>query len=334
MRKHLSSFLSNIQRKTICRNQKDGTPSPATNPNDRQELMKAMMQYKTNLEKAMRREQAMKRKLTETKAQTQKLTAQANNALKNATVAANVLKKKREQTLSSIQASPGGRPTKQSEAADSEKASIRVRDVISSLRKTAGKRREQSIQKQSNSFSSAWIQSFSNLPNSLKKSLWHKMHRRKQQIILRPSEESLINGLKAMVTQSVTANQSRSPQKRISLEAELVEAEQLFLLATHPLAEQELPTSPPSKSSDPWAEPGWRLILDVPQEQKHGCILPCASSFPVLETNQSEIASAPGRQASSLLRTSHLRCMTAPLSTFAIASSPAEPNASLSLNCK
>lgn len=294
-----------------------------------------MMQYEGNLETAMRREQAVKRKLVETKAQAQKLAVNAKNTLKNATIAANVLKKKRELILSSMQTSAESRPTKQSEAADSERARIRVRDVVASLRKTAGKRREQSIQKQSNSFSSAWIHSFSSLPNSLKKSLWHKMHRRKQQIILRPSEESLVNELRATISETVAANQKRSPQKKISLEAELVEAEQLFLLATHPLAVEELATSPSSKSSDTWAEPGWRLNLDVPhKEQEHRSILPCAYLFPALETNLSEISSAPGRQASSLLRTSHLRCMTAPLSTFAIASSPAEPNASLSLTCK
>ena len=313
----------------------DGTPTQAANPSDRQELMKAAVQYKTILETAMRRDQQMKRKLAETKTKTQKLTAQAKNAMKNATIAATILKKKRVLAMSSTEASQGSRSSRQSEAIEVEKASVRVKDVVSSLRKTAEKRRNQCLQKQSNKFNDAWVQSFPGLSSSLKKSLWQKMHRRKQQIILRPSEESLFNGLRERIIQNVAANRSSRPsQRKVSLEAEVVKAEQLFLLATHPVATRELSAVPSSKSADGWAEPGWQLCLDVDNDHDSSLILPRAPVFPLVEKNISEISSAPGRQASSLLRTSHLKSMTAPLSTFAVASSPAEQNTSLAVSCK
>ena len=110
------------------------------------------MQYKTILDTALRREEAVKQKLSETKTRLQTLQTLAKTAIKNATMATNVLRKKRALTGSA----QGSLTARQSEAAELERASIRVRDIISALRKTAGKRREQSIQKQSNSFSSAW----------------------------------------------------------------------------------------------------------------------------------------------------------------------------------
>ena len=206
--------------------------------------------------------------MKDTKEKATKLQAHAKNAFKNASIATNILKKKRALINSdqiSAQAARAGRPVRQSDAVEQEKASIRVKDVTSALRKTAGKRREQSVQKQSNSFSSAWVQSFPGLPNSLKKSLWHKMHRRRQQIILRPTEECLVNGLRERVTEVLAGS-----RKRIVVENELLKAEQLYLLATHPVGEIDLPTVPPSKSSDSWAEPGWKVILEVPENDRKG----------------------------------------------------------------
>jgi hypothetical protein len=77
-----------------------------------------------------------------------------------------------------------------SETAESERASTRVTDVIAALKKTADRRREQLNQKRSSSASSTWVQGLPGIPGPLKKSLWHKMHRRRrQQIFLRPSLE-------------------------------------------------------------------------------------------------------------------------------------------------
>jgi hypothetical protein len=211
-----------------------------------------------------------------------------------------------------------------------------VKDVIAALQKTADRRRDQSNQKKSSSVSSAWIQSFHGLSNSLKKSLWHKIHRRKQQIVLRPTQESLLDEMKTSVAGAIAAGHSgRSTQKRAVLEEELLKAEQMYLLAIHPVAESELSSVPPSRNTGSWTEPGWKLVLDVPlAEERSRSILPCAQSFPLLDTNLSEIASAPGRQAASMVRASYLRCLASPLSTFAVASSPAETNAMLSLNSK
>jgi hypothetical protein len=65
----------------------------------------------------------------------------------------------------------GARPLKLSDAAEQEKAAARVKDIIAALQKTAARRRDQSNQKKSSSVSSAWIQSFPGLSNSLKESL-------------------------------------------------------------------------------------------------------------------------------------------------------------------
>jgi hypothetical protein len=163
------------------------------------------------------------------------------------------------------------------------------------------------------------------------------MHRRKQQIILRPTEESLLNELRSTVTANIApklTNMRTSKEKMQKIGEELAQAEKLYLIAAHPLAEEELPTVPTSKVGESWAEPGWQLNLDVPDDDRSGFILPCAKKFSVLESNLSEIASAPGRQAASLLRASHLRCLASPLSTFAIASSPAETDTSLAQTSK
>lgn len=169
------------------------------------------------------------------------------------------------------------------------------------------------------------------------------MHRRKQQIILRPTEESLINelrstthellsskiGEKSVVGLSASERQHQVIEKMRKLaaeEKELIKAEQLFLLAMHPAATEELAVVPPAKSSDAWSEPGWQLNLGVHRDPyQANSILPRAQTFPIFEQLYAEIASAPGRQAASLLKTSHLRFLALPQSLFSTASSPAEP---------
>jgi hypothetical protein len=292
-----------------------------------------MSRYKNNLESTSQREKTVRQALTDAKARLLKYQAVGKTAQKNASLATNMLKKKKAAVASAKV--KGARPLKLSEAAEQEKAAARVKDIIAALQKTAARRRDQSNQKKSSSVSSAWIQSFPGLSNSLKKSLWHRIHRRKQQIVLRPTPECLVNELRASVADNFTAGVNvRSSQKKVALEEELVKAEQMYLVATHPIAEDGLPSVPPSRTGN-WGEPGWQLVLDVPQKPtSHQSILPCAPSFPVLEKNLSDICSAPGRQAASMIRTSYLRSLASPLSSFAIASSPAEINASLSLSRK
>jgi hypothetical protein len=181
--------------------------------------------------------------------------------------------------------------------------------------------------------SNAWVQSFPDLPTSLKKSLWHKMHRRKQQVVLRPSAESMMSQLRSRVIES---RKTLHERHATTLEEDLIRAEKLFLLATHPHSTMDLSVVPLAKAGDSWAEPGWHLELDVPYhtDPDQSRILPCFPSFPVLEKNLSEIASAPGRQAASFLKQSHFRCLSLPLSTVSIASSPSESGGTIAAKGK
>lgn len=268
------------------------------------------MNYNTNIDNVTRRESAARQMLGEIKSRIQKLQTIIKTSQKNLSTVAGLLKKRKA--------------TAETLKSESEKAPMSVKDVIATLRKTAEKRRELMNEKKSVSASNGWVQSFPDLPNSLKKSLWHKMHKRKQQIVLRPTPESIMNQLRSRITENFHAQQSRHSTLS-TLEDEMTKAEQLFLLATHPFSQEKLSTIPVTKSGENWAEPGWHLVLDVPPPERNPShILPCKESFPVLERNVSEIASAPGRQASSLLKLSHFRCLASPLSTVAIASSPAE----------
>lgn len=287
-----------------------------------------MHRYKTNLDTAAHKAAAAKQLLADATAKREKLEVLVKTAQKNIVAATNMLKKKRTQLADAAK----GKVTKQSEAALAEKAATRVKEVIGSLQTAAERRRQEYDKKKSSSLSSAWVQSFPGLPSSVKKSIWHRLHRRKQQIILRPSEESLIVDLHASVAHDVAPSFSGLPpeEQAAAIETEILKAEQRFLVATHPLGDASLPSVPPSKSSDEWAEPGWQLNLEVPEEPDDFRILPCAPSFPILEKNLAEIASAPGRQAASMLRASHLRCLASPMSIFSVASAPAEENSSFS----
>jgi hypothetical protein len=76
---------------------------------------------------------------------------------------------------------------------------------------------------------------------------------------------------------------------------------------------------------------GWHLILDVPKESST-TLLPRAELPPLVQRNLSELHSAPGRQAASLIRTTHLRSLAAPLSAVATATSLAETNPSVAVS--
>lgn len=290
-----------------------------------------MSRYNSDLESATNKVKATKQAQTDAKSKMQKLQAVVKSAQTNLSAAVAEYKRKQLVTATGPR---GDKAMKSFETPDvTDRSFFRVKDVVGALRKTADRRRDQADQKKSTSFSSAWVQSFPNLPSSLKKSLWHKMHRRKQQIILRPSQESLITELRENIGALIAGKYSgrSNADKADIIESEQLKAEQLYLLATHPFSEETLASVPPTKSSDGWGEPGWQLNLSVydDTDDRSHMILPCAKSFPVLESNLSEIASAPGRQAASLIRPSHFSCLASPLSTFAVASSPAESNTSL-----
>lgn len=66
---------------------------------------------------------------------------------------------------------------------------------------------------------------------------------------------------------------------------------------------------------------GCHLVLDVPSQTDEDRILPVSKVPPLVQTNLSELYSAPGRQASAMLKTAHLRSLEAPLSAIGVATS-------------
>jgi hypothetical protein len=248
----------------------DGSPLQTTTPTDRQKLLQATQKYKNAVENAEKRQKLIRAKLSETKAHSQKQQAMVKQAQRAVVVASSTLKKRK-----SLQNETTGARSKLRETEETERASVRVKDTIAALSITADKRRDQLNQKRNSSTSSTWVQTLPGLPGPLRKSLWYKMHRRRQQIVLRPSLESLISDLRKSVSKSLAASEigrlasksdSVEGSENDALEAELLKAEQSFLLAIHPVAPagESLSSVP---SSSPWAEPGayikWHMLIEI-----------------------------------------------------------------------
>lgn len=291
----------------------------ASNPNDRQKLEGAVNDIKTKLSQAETKAKAANQTIIDAKAKKEKLVQALKTDQKNVLLITNALKQRQIMISGRLSA-------KQAEAYASERASSRVKDVIGALKKAAHHRRARMNEKKSSNVSMTWLQSFPGLPTSLKKSLWHKMHRRKQQIVLRPVQESFVNDVRALVSEK-TKEAKGLTVKQSDVEEQMVRAEQQFLLAVHPVIGRHVPTVPDTKGEHEWAEPGCSVDLSVPQSNNTNCILPRRPVFHVFEKHLAEIASAPGRQAASLLRSSHFKCLSSPLSAVAAASSPAETGA-------
>ena len=66
------------------------------------------------------------------------------------------------------------------------------------------------------------------------------------------------------------------------------------------------------------------MVLDVEQPSPGDSILPCPPRQPLVQLNLSELYSAPGRQAASMINSTHLRSLELPLSAVATATSLAE----------
>jgi hypothetical protein len=323
--------------------------------------MTAVDKYKAAMGSAEKKEKDTNAKLAEAKAAIQKQQVTVKQAQKDASAAAANLEKRKELTEHQ------GSRDKAIETDDTDRAVMRMHDTVAALGKVADKRREQLDQKRHNNTSSAWVQTLPGVPGPLRKSLWYKMHRRRQQIVLRPSQESVLLDLRHHVKQSLTTHGLISPAKpektgdssQAVLEEAQTRAEQSLLLAIHPLlSRNEHLQRTPSSSSSSWAEPGktlcqsgvshlldsnlwifvckgWHLELHVPKPITQS-ILPRAEVPPLVQRNLSEIHSAPGRQAASLLRTTHLKALATPLSAVAIATSLAETNPAVAISpgCK
>jgi hypothetical protein len=225
-------------------------------------LLQATQKYKNAVEIAEKRQKLIGAKLSETKAQSQKQQALVKQAQRAVVVASTTLKKRKV-----LLSETTGARSKLRETEETERASVRVKDTIAALSITADKRRDQLNQKRNSSTSSTWVQTLPGLPGPLRKSLWYKMHRRRQQIVLRPSLESLISDLRKSVSKTLAASEiGVEGSENDALEAELLKAEQSFLLAIHPVASAGEPLSS-VPSSSPWAEPGayikWHMLIEI-----------------------------------------------------------------------
>lgn len=92
-----------------------------------------------------------------------------------------------------------------------------------------------------------------------------------------------------------------------------VRAEELLLLALHPASDDKrLPLQPiDHDESKPWAEPGYQLILEVPNdEQRSHTILPTRYEDIFFRQMHSECSSAKGRQASAFINRQHYQYLT------------------------
>lgn len=220
---------------------------PSTNPSDTQKLNQALMKYRTALETGQKRDRAIREKLGEIKAAMQKRQSQISQAQR--AVQSMAIDVKQRKAL--VKEALSGRRTLSSYPTEN-----RVQDSIDLLDATADLRREQFNQKRNSSTSSAWVQSLPTLPGPLKRSLWYKMHRRRQQVVLRPKFTSLLEDLRKYVEEKHSSGNSGSHRMSDeAIEAELIRAEQSYLLATHPIIprEENLPSIPTATS---WAEPG------------------------------------------------------------------------------
>lgn len=231
----------------------DGTPLPTTNANDRKKLLQHALKLKGALDTSMKSLDIARKNMNEAKVHLHKTQGTAKIVSRSLVLAQSTLKKRK----AAMRESPGS----YSKVRD---VSVRVKDTIAALNITADKRRDQLNQKRNSNTSSTWVQSLREVPGPLRKSLWYKMHRRRQQIVLRPSMESLVSDLRKSVAKNLEASgsfrrmlksNSTESSKADKLEAELLKAEQSFLLAAHPVKPVNEPLSS-VPSSTPWAEPG------------------------------------------------------------------------------
>jgi hypothetical protein len=228
----------------------DGKPLPTNNPGDTQKLNNAVLKLKTDVDTAQKREIASRSKIAEAKSLVQKKNSNITQGQRATASLASSIKKKK-MMLHEVKS---GR-LDLSVADTPDKAENRVKESTALLNMTADMRREQLNQKRNSSTSSTWVQNLPGLPAPLRRSLWYKMHRRRHQIVLRPSNASMINDLKKQVKSKFISSNGTQRLSDDALEAELIRVEQLFLLATHPVAlVGNSVSSIPTVSS--WAEPG------------------------------------------------------------------------------
>jgi hypothetical protein len=309
---------------------KDGNIIQETSEKNRDELVKAIRKYTANMESQAQKLKMAKLSHDETDTRLQKSVAAAKSIQKTYSLTSNLLKKK--QAIASMVAGTKMKG-KQTETVEIDRAAARVDDIIGSIHDLADKRRHNAEESRTASFRDKWMESLPELSSVVKDSLFLRMQRRsKYHIILRPTPETLVNSLRAGVDAAAMKWPvgKNSVEKAAAIESAVEKAEQLFLLATHPLASGDEASVPTSSSENRWAEPGCLLDLSVPDGSRNFNIIPRQPTFPIFERNLAEFSSSYGRQCASLTNPSFLRSFNAPLSYLAVAGSIAEAEPSVS----
>lgn len=229
----------------------DGKPLPTTPVKQSEQLISNDRRFKQAVEHAMSREKVGRTKLAEIKSLIQQKSQEVGQA-KRAIATTAILLKKKKAALQD-QGNIRGKTIKETEEAN--RVSTRVTDIISALKITADRRREQLSLKRSGSRKDMWIQNLPGLPSALRSSLYYKMHRRRQQIVLRPPINYYLPDLREKIEKRISEAAAGKKTSKFDVEEEALEAERKLLVAMHPLEESfgETPTAPPTAS---WAEPG------------------------------------------------------------------------------
>lgn len=208
------------------------------------------MKYKIAIENSERRSLAIKSKLSELQASRDKRVV-ANQQGQTSSSILKVTIKNKKAAINEVRM---GRMSLV-QIKSLENTTKRVEETIDVLSLTAVMRRDQLNQKR-NSSTCNWVQSLPGLNGPLRRSLWYKMHRRRQQIVLRPTFNSMLTNMRDEVEcKSKARYNGTRPFSKEMIDAELVKAEQSYLLATHPIVSND-ETLPSVPIASVWAEPG------------------------------------------------------------------------------
>lgn len=215
--------------------------------------------YEATVDAYQKRGQQIQSKIGEAKLALQKKNASIKQAQRNLATLTNTIKK-REQVLQQVKS--GSLRLHQIEGMDS--FSARVKWHTAALDATAGKRRAELLHKRNSNSSKTWDQTFPGLSSMLKRSLYFKMHRRRQQIVLRPSFTSTVTDLRQIIERKHAESSKKGNVSTEAVDADVQAAEQRYLLATHTLAPRggKVPSVP---NSNGWAEPGQCLRFRAQQ---------------------------------------------------------------------
>jgi predicted nucleic acid-binding Zn-ribbon protein len=273
-------------------------------PSERKKLSQTMHVLKANVETASNRHDAAQKALLEAKDHAQKIQKVQQQTQRSLTATTSSIRKKKASALERSVGLSRSR-SRISDTAEAERASDRVKDVISSLYRVSALRRGQL---QSKRYGAALLDDISGLPVAVKRSLKLRTGLRRQTIMLRPNLEDTLGKLKKSV-ENVPLEESYSAADAPG--DVILRAEQLFLLAAHPVFESKnvapVPPVQKNRTSLPWAEPGSHIDLSVPKDiVASSSLLPVAPAYSLLQQNICENLSSQGRQMATNFRPSQV----------------------------